>query len=92
MTLSSAVNDNPQHFIHEINTIAYDASDVNLFLRKLMTFLRKKKETVVPPLLLIFFLKLLPLKDDELVMSEMLKNGGSATSFWREHARKNTSI
>ena len=27
-------NENPQHFIHEINTIAYDVSDVNLFLRK----------------------------------------------------------
>ena len=36
-----------------------------------------------------FFLKILPLKDDELVMSEMQKNRGSPTSFWREHARKN---
>ena len=30
-----------------------------------------------------FFLRILPLKDDELVMSEMQKNGGSPTSFWR---------
>ena len=43
-----------------------------------------------------FFLQMLPLKDDELVMSEMQKkkkkkkNGGSPTSFWRELARKNT--
>ena len=38
-----------------------------------------------------FFLQILPLKDDELVMSEMSKiNGGSPTSFWRELARKNT--
>ena len=41
-----------------------------------------------------FFLKILPVKDDELVMSEMSKNGvgggGSPTSFSREHARKNT--
>ena len=36
-----------------------------------------------------FFLKILPLKDDELVMSEMYKKLGSPTSFWREHARKN---
>ena len=36
-----------------------------------------------------FFLKILPLKGDELMMSEMQKNGGSPTSFWREHARKN---
>ena len=34
-----------------------------------------------------FFLKILPLKDDELVNSEMKKNGASPTSFWREHAR-----
>ena len=39
-----------------------------------------------------FFLKILPLKDDELVMSEMWKNGGSPTLFLREHARKNTYI
>ena len=37
-----------------------------------------------------FFLKILLLKDDELVMSEMLKNGGSLTSFWSGHAQKNT--
>ena len=50
-----------------------------------------------------FFLQILPLKDDELVMSEMKKNGesptscqkckkngGSPTSFWRELTRKNT--
>ena len=38
-----------------------------------------------------FFLKILPLKDDELAMSEMKKkNGGSPTSFWKEHARKKT--
>ena len=37
-----------------------------------------------------FFLKIsLPLKEDELVKSEMEKNGGSPTLFWREHARKN---
>ena len=35
-----------------------------------------------------FFLQILPLKDDELVMSEM--GGGSPNSFWRELARKNT--
>ena len=28
---SSEINENPPHFIHEINTIAYDVSDVNLF-------------------------------------------------------------
>ena len=39
-----------------------------------------------------FFLTILPLKDDELAMSEMYKKGGSPTSFWREHARKNTQI
>ena len=41
-----------------------------------------------------FFLKILPSKDDELVMSEMYINGGggggSPTSFWREHTGKNT--
>ena len=37
-----------------------------------------------------FFLKISPLKDDELVMSEIQKNWASPTSFWREHARKNT--
>ena len=30
------LNEIPTHFIHEINTIAYDVSDVNLFYRKLM--------------------------------------------------------
>ena len=39
-----------------------------------------------------FFLKILPLKDYELVMSKMEKNGGSPTLFWREHAWKNTYI
>ena len=37
-----------------------------------------------------FSRKILSLKDDELVMSEMKKIGGSPTSFWREHARKST--
>ena len=37
-----------------------------------------------------FFLKFLPLKDNELVMSEMPKIGVLPTSFWREHAQKNT--
>ena len=37
-----------------------------------------------------FFLRLLPLKVDELAMSEMLKNGRSPTSFRKEQARKNT--
>ena len=37
-----------------------------------------------------FFLQILPLKVDELVISEIKKNGGSPTSFWRELARKNT--
>ena len=38
-----------------------------------------------------FFLRLLPLKVDEFLMSEMLKkNGGSPTLFRREQARKNT--
>ena len=41
---------------------------------------------------IVFFLKILPLKDYELVMSKMEKNGGSPTSFWREHAWKNTYI
>ena len=43
---------NPPHFIHEINTIAYDVSDVNVFLRTLMRFLRKNKDNSVPPILL----------------------------------------
>ena len=47
---SNKVNENSQHFIHEINTIAYDDSDVNLFLRKLMRLLRKNPETVVRPI------------------------------------------
>ena len=38
-----------------------------------------------------FFLKILPLKDDEFAMSEMLKkNGGTPTSFWKELALKDT--
>ena len=37
-----------------------------------------------------FFLRLLPLKVDELVMSEALKNGGSPASLRREQAQKNT--
>ena len=45
-----------------------------------MTFARKFSN-------IDFFLRILPLKDDELVMSEMQKkkkkNGGSPTSFWR---------
>ena len=35
-------NENPQQFSHEIQTITYNVIDVNLFLRKLMRFLRKK--------------------------------------------------
>ena len=46
-------NENPPHFIHEINTIAYDVSDVNLFLRTLIRFLRKNKDNSVPPILLL---------------------------------------
>ena len=30
------LNEIPTYFIHEINTIAYDVSDVNSFYRKLM--------------------------------------------------------
>ena len=37
-----------------------------------------------------FFMKILPLKDDDLAMSECNKNGGVPTSFWKELARKNT--
>ena len=36
------------------------------------------------------FLKILPLKDDELGSQKCRKNGGSPTSFLREHAQKNT--
>ena len=36
-------NEKPQHFIHEINTIAYDVSDVNVFLPTLMRILPKKE-------------------------------------------------
>ena len=45
-------------------------SPYNFFARKFLTF--------------IFFLKILPLKDDEVVMSEVKKTS------WREYARKNT--
>jgi len=34
----------PAHFTHEIKTKGYDIIGVNLFLRKLMKFLRKKVE------------------------------------------------
>ena len=54
-------------------------SEENLFLG-LRTFARKFSNID------FFFLKILLLKDDELVMSEMSKNGGSSTSFWRENA------
>ena len=38
-----------------------------------------------------FFPKILPLKDDKLEVPEMYKkNKGLRTSFWREHAQKNT--
>ena len=43
------VNEIPQHFIHEIKTIAYDVIGVNVFLRTLMRILRKKVETVESP-------------------------------------------
>ena len=33
----------PAHFIHEIKKIGYDVIGVNVFLRKLMKFLRKKE-------------------------------------------------
>ena len=46
------VNEIPQHFIHEIKTIAYDVIGVNLFLPKLMKFLPKKGDNSVPPILL----------------------------------------
>ena len=36
------VNEIPAHFIHEIKTIAYDVSDVNLFPPTLMRFAPKK--------------------------------------------------
>ena len=36
-----------------------------------------------------FFLKMLSLKNDDLVMSEMEKKNGRSPT-WREHARKNT--
>ena len=45
------VNEIPAHFIHEINTIAYDVSDVNLFLLTLMRFLLKKEVNFIPPIL-----------------------------------------
>ena len=37
------VNEIPAHFIHEIKTIAYDVSDVNLFPPTLMRFPPKKE-------------------------------------------------
>ena len=42
--IPAQVNENPPHFIHEIKTIAYDVSDVNVFLLTLMRFLLKKPE------------------------------------------------
>ena len=47
-----SVNENPPHFIHEINTIAYDVSDVNLFPPTLMRFPPKNKDNSVRPILL----------------------------------------
>ena len=62
----------------------FDIVDKTLHGFILRTFTRKFSN-------IDFFLKILPLKDDELVMSEKKKKiGGSLTSFWREHARKNT--
>ena len=45
-------NEIPAHFIHEIKTIAYDVSDVNLFPPTLVRFLPKKGVNSVPPILL----------------------------------------
>ena len=38
---TSQTAENPPNFIHEIKTIAYDVTDVDVFLRTLMRFLRK---------------------------------------------------
>ena len=35
-------NENPQHFIHEMKTIAYDVMDVNVSPRTLMRLICKK--------------------------------------------------
>ena len=43
------------HFIHEIKTIAYDVSDVNVFLPTLMRILPKKEVNFIPPILLLLF-------------------------------------
>ena len=54
------------------------------WLKQLRTFARNFSN-------IDFSLKILPLKDDQLVMSEMSKKiGGSPTSFWREHGQKST--
>ena len=41
-------------FIQEIKTKGYDVIGVNVFLRKLMRFLRKNPEYYIPPILLMF--------------------------------------
>ena len=45
-------NENPPHFIHEIKTIAYDVIGVNVFLRKLVRFLRKNPDQNMHTILL----------------------------------------
>ena len=46
------LNEIPAHFIHEIKTIAYDVSDVNVFLPTLMRILPEKGVNFIPPILL----------------------------------------
>ena len=44
------LNEIPAHFTYEIKTRGYDVIGVNVFLRKLMRFLRKKEVNFIPPL------------------------------------------
>ena len=44
--ISQQVNENPPHFIYEINIIAYDIIDVNVLHCKSMRFHRKKAQTM----------------------------------------------
>ena len=47
------LNESPVHFTHGVKTKGYEVIRVNVFLRKLMKFLRKKKtEWNIPPPLL----------------------------------------
>ena len=50
--IPAQVNEIPAHFIHEIKTKGYDVIGVDVFLRKLMRFLRKKEVNFIPPILL----------------------------------------